>query len=273
MVGCVALLLAGCSPADPKPVPNAPTEPPPAEPKPVPIETAAAVPGTTLVGVLHEGGTRLCSEPYEAVWVERTWAVGFVPLVHEPGLGEAIAKLEGEVVKVSGIATDQPATVHGGDPPPKTTVVCGEVQMRSDWEQWPSGTRARRDDGPDLAKLRIEAIEVALPFRGALREDEVWFSVTNPFEHDLQDATLVAHYEGCYGKPGHVAQRRPLGAIKAGDTLEDIPVPQISMRKMSRGQEHRLDSVQLTATVESGALDLDVQIDTLGLEVGCPKRK
>lgn len=269
----MALLLAGCSPVDPKPAPKAPAEPTPAEPTPVAEDPAIEVPRTTLVGVLHEGGTRLCAESYEAVWVERTWAVGFVPLVHESGLSDTIAKLEGSVVKVSGTATNESPTVHGGDPAPETTVICGEVQMRSDWELWPKGTRARRGDGPDLAKLRIDAIEVAQPFRGALREDEVWFSVTNPFEYELQDATLVAHYEGCYGKPGHMAQRRPLGRIKAGATLEDIPVPQIAMRKMARGQDHRLDSVQLTATVESGALDLDVQIDTLGFDVECPKRK
>jgi len=268
MIGCAALLLAGCSPVDPKPSPKAPAEPAQAD-------DVAAVPvaKTTLVGVLHEGGTRLCTEPYETHWVDRTWAVGFVPLVHEPGHNDTIAKLEGSVVRVFGVATDEPRTVHDGDPRPKNTVMCGELQMRSDWESWPKGTRARRGDGPDLAKLRIESIEVVEPFRAALGDDEVTFSVTNPFERPVKDATLVAHYEGCYGKPGTAVERRPLGALEAGAALDDIPVPQISMRKMARGSEHRLDSVQLIGTVEGGAFDLDVDISTLGIDVMCPKRK
>lgn len=264
----MALLILGCSPVEPKPAPNAPAEPePPAEERPVPEAK------TTLVGVLHEGGLRVCTEAYEDHWIDRTWAVGFVPLVHAPELNDTIAKLEGAVVKVSGVVTDEPATVHGSDARPKMTVPCQELQMRSDWELWPHGTRARRDNGPDLARLRIESIEVVRPFRGEIRDEEVWFSVTNPFELDLQNVTLVAHYEGCYGKPGTAVQRRPLGAIQAGDTLEDIPVPQISLRKMARGQAHRLDSVQLIGTVPSAALDLDVSIDTLGLKVECPDRK
>lgn len=268
MVGFVALLLAGCSPVDPKPSPKAPAEP--VEPH---EQAAVSMPKITLVGVLHEGGTQLCSEPYEVHWVDRTWAVGFVPLVHDPAHHDSIAKLEGSVVKVFGVATDAPTTIHEGDPRPEKTVMCGELQMRSDWELWPKGTRARRDDGPDLAKLRVESIEVVEPFGGALHDDDVWFSVTNPFEREVKDATLVAHYEGCYGKPGTAVERRPLGTLEAGATLEDIPVPQISMRKMARGQAHRLDSVQLIGTVEGGAFDLDVQIDTLGIDVTCPKRK
>ncbi len=268
VVGCAVLWLAGCSPAEPRPSPIAPAEPEqPSE------EPAVPGPRVTLVGVLHEGGTRLCAAPYKDFWVDRTWAVGFVPLVHEPALSGSLAKLEGAVVKASGVATEEPTTVHGEAPPPRMTVRCGEVQMRSDWELWPNGTRARRGDGPDLTKLRIESIEVVEPLRGALREDDVWFAVTNPFDGELKDATLIAHYEGCYGKPGTATERRPLGAIEAGATLEDIPVPQISMRDMARGHEHRLDSVQLIATVDGGALDLDVDIEALGIGVACPKRK
>lgn len=274
IVGCVALFIMGCSPVEPKPAPKPPTESAPPANSASPAEEPTLLKGkTTLVGVLHEGGVRVCSKPYEDLWVDRTWAVGFVPLVHAAGLSETIAPLEGAVVKVSGVVSDEPTTVHEGDPRPKTTVDCGGLQMRSDWELWPKGTRARRGNGPDLAKLRIESVELVRPFHGEIRDDEVSFSVTNPFEHELQNATLVAHYEGCYGKPGTAVERRPLGAIQAGDTLDDIPVPQLSMRKMARGQAHRLHSVQLIGTVDSGALDLDVKTDTLGLKVECPNRK
>ena len=268
MVGFVVLVLMGCSPVEPKASPTAPEDP---------VQSSeglvTTVANTTLVGVVHEGGTRLCTDPHKVHWVERTWAVGFVPLVHEPGLSEAIAKLEGRVVKVSGVATDEPTTVHEGDPRPKETVMCGGAQMRSDWELWPDGIRVHRGEGPDLTAFRIEAIEVVEPLRAALRGDEVFLSVTNPFEHELENATLVAHYEGCYGKPGTASERRPLGAIQPGATLEDVPVPQLKTRETSRGQDHRLDSVQLIASVAQGALDLDVDLDALGLNVECPKRR
>lgn len=273
------MLLVACSPVDPKPSPNAPAESlKPAEPNASAeslkhVGEPDAVVRTTLVGVVHEGGTQLCTEPYEVHWVDRSWAVGFVPLVHDAALGATVEKLEGKVVRVSGLATNEPATLHEGDPRPEATVPCGQVQMRSDWELWPKGTRARRGEGPELAGFRIEAVEAVVPFRGSLREDDAWFSVTNPFDRQLREATLVAHYEGCYGKPGTAVERRPLGTIEAGATLEEISVPQISMRKMSRGHEHRLDSIQLVGTVESGALDLDVEVRSLGLDVGCPKRK
>ncbi len=267
MAGWVAVCLAGCSPVEPKPSPKTPEEP--TQSSDVEVGSSKK---TTLIGVLHEGGTRVCTEPYEVHWVERTWAVGFVPLVHSADELEAIAKLEGAVVKVVGVVTDEPSTVHEGDPRPEKNVMCGQMQMRSDWEPWPKGIRVRRGDGPDLTGLRMESIEVVKPLSGTLHDDEVWFKVSNPLERDLQDATLVAHYEGCYGKPGSTVQRRPLGMIPTGAVLEDIPVPQISMREMARGSEHRLDSVQLTATVEGAALDLDVDISSLGLEVSCPER-
>ncbi len=214
----------------------------------------------------------MCDTSSEDFWVDRTWSVGFVPLMHAPSVSSTLAQLEGKVVVATGVAGGDKPTTHGGDERPSETAECPIPQMRSDWELWPHGTRVRRGESPDLGVFQLETVVAVQPIEAQARAGEVWLAVDNPFEAPLVDATLVAHYEGCYGKPGTVSQRRPLGTIAASSKLEDIPVPRIAGSSGGRHGEHRLASVQLLGTVEGGALDLDISLSSLGVSVACPGR-
>ena len=142
--------------------------------------------------------------------------------------------------------------------------------MRSDWELWPKGIRSRRGDEPEVGTIEIQTLTPIEPLRAKVQDDEVVFGVTNPFSVPLRDATLIAQYEGCYGKPGSTSQRRPLGTLEPGADLDDIPVPRIDLQDGARGREHRLSAVRVRGTVEGGAIDLDVPVATLGVNVECP---
>lgn len=236
----------------------------------VKVESDARGEAFVLVGMVHEGGTRTCDEAGNESWVGRFWAVGFTPVVHDAALGETLAKLEGRVVAVEGDVTTAAPTPHGEEAAPASAGRCHEMQMRSDWELWPKGIRSRRGDEPDVGTLEVRSVTAVEPLRAKAEGDEVLFGVTNPFSVPLENATLIAQYEGCYGKPGSTAQRRPLGTIAAGAKLDDIPVPRIDLQDGPRGREHRLSSVRVRATVEGGAIDLDVPVAALGVTVECP---
>lgn len=226
---------------------------------------------TTVIGVVHEGGRKVCDAEGKESWLDRYWAVGFVPLVHDGPTQKTLASLEGKVVRIEGAVVEARATTHGGESPPETTAMCPMMQMRSDWEQWPHGIRHRRGDEPSVGTVQVESVEAIEPLSAKVVGDEVHVSATNPFDVSLGDATLIAYYEGCYGKPGGTVQRRPLGTLDVGATLSDIDIPRFDLRDGPRGREHRLDAVRLVGTAEGGVLDLDVPVSTLGVSVACPR--
>lgn len=262
------LALAACTKVEPSPAD------PPAAPAPT-VSDAATAPegeGTVLLGMVHEGGVRNCDESGNESWSGLYWAVGFTPVVHDEVVGKALASLEGRVVLVEGVVTDAEATVHGGGAPPSSGMLCPMMQMRSDWELWPNGIRSRRGDEPEVGTLHLRSVEAAEPFRARVDGDEVVFAVTNPLGTAMRDATLIAHYEGCYGKPGTASERRPLGTIEAGATLDDIPVPRIETHEGPRGRNHRLSAVRIRGDVDGAVLDLDVPVSSLGVTVECPRK-
>ena len=263
------MALAGCTTLEPAPVD------PPASParEQAKVESEARSDSFVLVGMVHEGGSRSCDASGEESWRGRYWAIVFAPVVHDDAIGRTLAQLEGRVVKATGSITTAPRTQHGDETPPPTTPtirICPEMQMRSDWELWPKGIRSRRGDEPEVGTVEVHTVTAIEPLRAKEQDDEVRFGVTNPFSAPLRDATLIAQYEGCYGKPGSTAQRRSLGTLEAGAKLDDIPVPRIDLQDGARGREHRLSSVRVRGTVEGGAIDLDVPVATLGVNVECP---
>ena len=137
---------------------------------------------------------------------------------------------------------------------------------------WPDGFRSRRGNEPELGVVHVEQAEVIAPIEARSKAETVGFTVTNPFDAPLRDAVLVAHYEGCYGKPMAATREHPLGTLKPGATRAEVDVQRIVEREHARGSNHRLDSVQLLGEVDGGALDLDVRTATLGAEVECPQR-
>lgn len=258
--------LAACTKVEPSPVdPPAPAAPQTSEAQPVPSGDRIVV-----VGMVHEGGARSCDEAGNESWHSLYWAVGFTPVVHGDGVGKTLASLEGRIVRAEGVRTNADVTLHGGDAPPQSGMLCPMMQMRSDWELWPHGMRSRRGDEPGIGGIHVTAVDAIEPFRARVRGDEVHFGVTNPFDAPIRDATLIAHYEGCYGKPGTASERRPLGTSESGASLDDIPVPRIERHDGPRGRDHRLSAVRLRGEVEGGVLDLDVPVSSLGVTVECP---
>lgn len=227
--------------------------------------------GLVLLGVVHEGGVRGCDASGNESWSRLYWAVGFTPVVHDDAVGKVLASLEGRVVRVEGVVTDAEPTEHGGPTPPRSDMLCPMMQMRSDWELWPHGVRSRRGDEPEVGTLHLRSVEAVKPLRARARGDEVVFAVTNPLGSAIRDATLIAHYEGCYGKPGTASERRPLGPIEAGATLEGISVPRIERHDGPRGRNHRLSAVRVRGDVDGAVLDLDVPVSSLGVAVSCPR--
>ena len=260
------MTLVGCTAVEPAPV-DAPAPPTEAQ---ATVEPESRREPFVLVGMLHEGGHQTCDASGKASWIGRFWAIGFAPVVHDAAVGDTLAKLEGRVLRVEGQVTTAPRTEHGDGAPPSSATICPELQMRSDWELWPRGIRSRRGDEPEVGKVEVHTVAAIEPLRAKAQDDEVWFGVTNPFSVPLRDATLIAQYEGCYGKPGSTSQRRPLGTIGPGAELDDITVPRFDLRDGPRGREHRLSSVRVRGTVEGGAIDLDVPVATLGVDVECP---
>ena len=263
------LALASCTKVESSPAD------PPAPPTPSAVSEPDAAPegdGTVLLGMVHEGGVRTCDESGNESWSGLYWAVGFTPVVHDENVGKALASLEGRVVRVEGVVTESDATVHGGAAPPSSGMLCPMMQMRSDWELWPNGIRSRRGDEPEVGTLHLRSVEAVEPLKARVDGDEVVFTLTNPLDAAIRDATLIAHYEGCYGKPGTASERRPLGTIEAGATLDDIPVPRIETHEGPRGRNHRLSAVLVRGDVDGAVLDLDVPVSSLGVTVECPRK-
>lgn len=257
------MVLAACTKVEPSAV-----DPP--APAKAPEVAAPEGEGLELVGMVHEGGVRTCDASGKEFWGDSYWAVGFTPVVHDDALGERLASLEGRIVRVEGVVTEAAPTIHGGQPPPSDAMPCPELQMRFDWELWPKRIRSRRGDEPDVGTLHLRAVEPIEPLQARVDADAVVFGLTNPLSAPIRDAKLIAHYEGCYGKPGTASQPRPLGTLEPGASVGDISVPRIEQHEGPRGHDHRLSAVRVRGEVDGAALDLDVPVSSLGVTVECP---
>ena len=281
-----ATIPAGCTGAEPV---TPPAEPGPGReaqaPAPDPAQpaerglrsaedpkSAPEGPELTLVGVVHEGGQRVCDDQYKEFWVGRHWAAGFVPLAYsKPALGQVLAAAKGKVVVVRGVETRQPPTQHGDTRAPTTRGECPIYQMRSDWEVWPDGIRKRRAEATPKT-LHVAEVREVQPLVATAATSTADLVVHNPFATTLRDGTLVAHYEGCYGKPGSTADPFSLGELAAGAVSKSVQVPLRVDRDGPRARDYRLDSVELTGVTQGGRLDLDVDVGDLGISAPCPDR-
>jgi hypothetical protein len=217
----------------------------------------------TVVGVLNEAGTNRCVDGDES-WVDTHLTVGWSRVY-----GTSMpSSLKGKVVVLSGETTT---------PPPATQVkndfTCPPMQMRNDWIRTRSGMRYDRNlKAPthDLKATDIKAFDgLKLQFDAAA--DTVSVRLHNPLAQPMNDVTLVLHYEGCYGKPGSVTKRHPIGIIQPGKSAGITGQPARVMRKQGRGYEHVLLYVQ---AVSKGVpiLDIDAPTRALGTTIECSDR-
>lgn len=281
LLGCTTHDNAPASQPTPPPPPDASVDPadvedPRRDDGPAPLADAVQ-----LVGVVHEGGSRVCeAETFEETWIRKYWQVGWTPLVSEPALDAKLATLPGRVVKVTGRAVDGPPTYHGPSEPPAKLGMCSQHQMRSDWRLTPEGIRIPRGHGPEFAAFEVTSVEVVRPLETAVPEDgeQVAVTVHNPFETDLRGVELIGHYEGCYGKPGATAKTVKVGKLAATDASGPHRLPTLieDADKNPRGRNYALRSLELKAAAPRGPvadgawLDLEVAASQLGLHLECP---
>ena len=100
--------------------------------------------------------------------------------------------------------------------------------------------------------------------------------IHNPFEVALADVEVIAHYEGCYGKPGATAETWRVGKLAAGgDTGRPHRFPaRIQSGANPRGRDYALRSLELVAadarSLATVFVDLDLR-DHDGVFAGsCP---
>lgn len=214
----------------------------------------------TVVGVLSEDGVEACEKGVQR-WVNVLPQVGWSSFHGATAPGS----LQGKLVQVTGTPAERPAGEAVTN-----DFTCPPMQMRSDWIRTKSGTRyARSDKAP---RQHLEATDVA-PFGGLsldhdAAKETVAITLINPFSAPLVDVTLVLHYEGCYGKPGKLETRRPLGRVEPGGRVAVADLPVYRERPSARGSEHVLAYVQLVSK-QSPVLDIDVSPKALGADLRC----
>ncbi len=233
----------------------------------------ASGPLVTLVGVVHQGGTRVCDGAGRETWVRRYYATGFVPLRFDARWASRMVEFKGRTVAVTGFVTAEPPTIHDdGSSPKGTGMLCPVYQMRSDYELWPDGVRRRRSPSPVAGTFQLVDLTVERPIEARTLGTDALIEIKNPFGRPVREATLVAHYEGCYGKPGASREPRALGDLAPDGRAGPVVVPLRVERPAGSERFHRLLSLELQGDVDDGWLDLDVDVASLGVRASCPAR-
>jgi hypothetical protein len=269
----LALLALACTAADepieqPEPAPTSPATQVEAEPSPTPVQ-----PREYFIAYVGQTGIEHCPEGHEFEWLDVRETLGFVPT-----RGLSLAPWLGKVVLATGESSSR-------TPPPAdlpTPAPCPIMQMRSDWRHTPTGMRIDRGEHPQVEEFALAGVE-ALPLALVREGDELVVTFTNPLPFALAEATLVGHYEGCYGKPGSTqvsGSPTPLapGAVLVerlpaiAEDLAEGPAPE--RKGGPEARVHLLDSIQLRATPAPGSaplhVDLDAPLSSFALSLECP---
>gem|GEM_PF-1752222 len=229
----------------------------------VPTAAAAAEP-VRLVGMLTEQGDQKCGPNMKVAWVNLHFQVGFVPLVADATLAKELRRFEGQPVVVEGApVTDytRPAVKQEGE--------CPIPQMRSDWVWSRTGMRQQRAVAAGPAPPKALKVTSVKPYHGILAAPAGADAIQVRFRHALgklpMKAKLVAHYEGCFGKPGTKRKSYELGS-------RDIDLSIAKTLGGVRGRTYRLDSLQVLSPSHDGVhYDMDLGLHRY-LGIRCPPR-
>jgi hypothetical protein len=264
-----AVLLVACTTKESKPggaVVGVPSAEPPRE-EPVVEANGDRQPGdAVLLGVIRRFGTEVCKGrgSDETTWKDVHLRAGLVRIEGEAG---GLAALRGEPAilfgKVTGEGKPKLAREEGD---------CMPMQRRSDWVTTPDGTVLQRDPTPDIATFRVRSAKRFEGLRAKEDGSELAIELENPLDVSLLEATLVVHYEGCYGKPMTHEEKRELGTLaKGGRGAAKVPLVHAEKRG-DRDLTHRPHSIQVSGKADGVYFDLDIRLDKLGAEQTCPKR-
>lgn len=225
---------------------------------------AAPAAPTTLVGVLSEQADRLCTDSGDQ-WVNKRLEVGFVELVGEVA---GAKDLLGQPVVVTGAAVAPPDRA-----PVRHTAECEVMQMRSDWQVGFNGVRIRRTAPQAVKAFRVGEVKALEGFTGAKEGEDVVVTFSNKTGAALDEVVVEFHYEGCYGKPDSVTERRRGPASKPNSTATARAPLMVTRRRRNQDRAHALRAVTVAAKGDHAVFDLTVDALELGVAVECPKAR
>ena len=267
----LALLIGGCASSEPsvaepsvaKVAESPPSAPAPdAEPKGDPI---------TVVGVIHEDGTRICDEKGNEQWIDKYFQVGFTQLIIDGSVEAEVKGLHRRPVVVRGHVQNPPP-----GPTPPSGAECPIYQMRSDWVVTAEGVRIPRGTraAPGVAVQEVRLFE-GLEATHA-NDKDIRVELTNTLGVPLtEDQKVTAHYEGCFGKPGtHVETKTHKSPLPPGNATSWVFPKFIEDPEGRRGRRlYRLASIQLETKGDNLAFDFDAALHELGLDgITCPRK-
>ncbi len=268
-IAIALVVLFGCSKDTAKPAPK--------REKPVASRPKPKLPEAVLVGTVARAGDQVCPKAGEDRWINVHYQVGFVPVIVSDADRAGLDALRGKLAVVYGQVADK------GPPrdeqPPADAVECPPEQWRSDWVRGPDGVRMRRSDGPGIAAFAVERVEPFTGLSAGIDGNGITVELQNMLKQPLAaPVELVAHYEGCYGKPGTRTETATAeGGLVTGERLSfsfptmttDHDDPRLGGRR-GKG-EHAAHSIEIRASGKNVYFDADVPLSVYGIAVDCPK--
>lgn len=269
-----AALALACTPTEEQ---TERSQPPSASEPPAVVEAEPrpGAPGREyFLGYVSQTGIEHCPNGSEFEWLDVRSTLGFIPtggLSLEPWMGKVVL-----------------ATGEAGARPPSSTDIqpaeCPLMQMRSDWTNSPKGIRVDRGKHPGIEYFTVTSVEPLEELAVVRGGEELLVRFTNPLPFALQRVGLVAHYEGCYGKPGSTERSQEGKPLAPGETI-DARFPIIAEVEADHdprkgglpAKVHLIDSIQLDVEAAADAptvhVDLDAQVSAFGLDLTCPDTK
>lgn len=237
-----------------------------------PVSESQAAP-SRAIGLLSEQFDQKCSG-YEAEWVNPHAEIGFSRISPASGVDwkSLIGKPVVAVVRPVADGNARPLDLKEGD----FAMSCVPMQMRSDWIPAKDGIRMLRSTGgPRWQGLEFVSVAEFTGLKLRSAGNRVEGTLENSTDFAFEAAVVEFHYEGCYGKPGHVVERVEVGTLKpgqkadlsAGLTYQDKP----GENEGRRGHDYFLTSVQLYSVTPNVIVDLDIPLSYFGLSSSCPK--
>lgn len=218
----------------------------------------------SLIGILSEQAVPVCNGSQDYSWVDSHLEVGFIRIDPTTQLPK---NLIGQPVLVTGWKNpvDPPQ-------PPQTTGACPPIaQMRSDWVLSRNGFRIKRQVSDGVRETGPMAAESVKPFDGLRLKrqgQELKAELVNTLGIPLQGIELLAHYEGCQGKPGSQVLRHAFAWLQPGASAS-ASFPGHLQRHEDPRHHYALHSIQVINSHNNVLFDFDQVLSDPALHFSC----
>lgn len=244
-----------------------------------------------LVGLLTEQFAKTCSGSEYSI-SDRHHEIGFTRLTgevlrHRSNLVGHLVWAEGTrrpwpeaVVRewLDGAANDRPVLTPAHRRAQASHSGCPPYQARSDHVQSAEGIRFKRANPKGVEMIESFEARSISPFRGlsARRmEDRIRIKLTNALPSELSGVKLIAHYEGCFPKPGTKAKAVPIGNMSPGSSgEEDFPRFMMVEDAPVERSLYALHSIQIWSEGGDVLFDFDWPVSgDKALGLACPESR